>query len=45
MEEETITISREEYERLKKCQETDQELLADIATGIKDILQGNIEEV
>lgn len=45
MEEETITISREEYENLKKGQETDKELLTDIATGIKDVLQGNVEEI
>lgn len=46
--EENITISREEfeeYQRLKKSKEIDQELLADIATGIKDILNGNIEEI
>jgi hypothetical protein len=45
MEKGTVTITREEYEKLKKCQEVDKELLADIAAGIKDILEGNIEEV
>ncbi len=45
MEEGFVRISKEEYERLKKCQETDKELLADIATGIKDILKGDVEEV
>jgi len=43
--EETITISREEYEELKKCHEVDTELLAEIAEGIKDIIQGNIKEI
>ncbi len=49
---ETITISKDEFERMKKelerlkqNQEIDKELLADIATGIKDILIGNVEEV
>lgn len=40
-----ITISLKEYESLKKRAELDEELLADIATGIKDILTGNVEEV
>ncbi|MEN9626076.1 MAG: hypothetical protein RL557_404 [archaeon] len=46
--EEKIVISKEEfeeYQRLKHMQGVDQELLADIAAGIKDILNGNIEEV
>lgn len=46
--EEKIIITKEEfeeYQRLKKMQEVDKELLADIAAGIKDILVGNIEEV
>ena len=42
---ETITISKKEYEELKKFKETDQELLQDIAKGIKDILQGKVKEV
>lgn len=42
---ETITISKEEYEKLKKFKKTDQELLKDIARGIKDILEGKIKEV
>jgi len=42
---ETVTISREEYDSLKKRAEIDQELLQDIARGIKDILDGKIEEV
>lgn len=46
--EETISISVQEfaeYEKLKKMQHVDKELLADIAAGIKDILTGNVEEV
>jgi len=42
---ETITISKKEYQELKKLKEVDQELLQDIATGIKDILQGKVKEV
>lgn len=40
-----ITISRQEYEELKKYKEVDVELLTDIANGIRDILKGNVEEV
>ncbi len=46
--EEKVIITKlefEEYQRLKKNQEVDKELLTDIATGIKDILIGNVEEV
>ena len=42
---ETITTPKEEYQRLKKMEEIDTELLKDIATGIKDILTGKIKEV
>ncbi len=42
---ETITISQEEYKKLKKHQKVDQELLQDIAKGIKDILEGKVKEV
>ena len=42
---ETVVISREEYELLKKKAEIDEELLQDIAMGIKDILAGKVEEV
>lgn len=42
---ETIKIPKEEYIELKKKQKVDQELLRDIASGIKDILQGKIKEV
>ena len=42
---ETITIPKKEYEALKRRAEVDQELLQDIARGIKDILQGKVREV
>ena len=42
---ETVTISKEEYEKLKKEAEVDRELLKDIAKGIKDILEGKVIEV
>lgn len=42
---ETICISKEEYEFLKKKAEVDEELLQDIAMGIKDILAGKVEEI
>lgn len=42
---ETITISRAEYEHLKKVELVDTELMADIAQGIKSILAGKIKEV
>lgn len=42
---ETITITKEEYQNLKKKEEIDTELLKDIALGIKDILKSNVKEV
>ncbi len=45
MEKQTITITIKEYRELQKYKQVDQELLADIATGIKDILKGEVEEV
>lgn len=41
----TITISQEEYRRLKKMEKIDKDLLNDIASGIKDILSGRVNEV
>ncbi len=41
----TITIPEEEYNKLKKFEKVDQELLQDIARGIKDILKGKVKEV
>ena len=45
MAQETVTIPKKEYRELKKLQKADQELLQDIARGIKDILQGKVKEV
>ena len=45
MNQETITIDREEYERLKTIELVDQELLEDIARGIRDVLEGKIKEI
>ena len=42
---ETVTIPKKEYEELRRSQKVDQELLQDIARGIKDILLGKIKEV
>ena len=45
---ETITIPKKEYEALKvlkKKVEIDEELLRDIAAGIKDMLSGKVKEV
>ncbi len=45
MRQEFITIKREEYKKLKNFEKVDQELLQDIARGIKDILQGKVKEI
>ena len=42
---ETVTIPKQEYQQLKKVEKIDQELLQDIARGIKDILAGKVKEV
>ena len=41
----TVTIPKMEYERLKKIEKIDRELLEDISKGIKDILSGRVKEV
>ena len=41
----TVTISKKEYDQLKKMKKVDQNLLQDIAKGIKDILEGKVKEV
>ena len=41
----TVTIPKSEYERLKKIEKVDKDLLEDIAHGIKDIVSGRIKEV
>lgn len=43
--EETVTIPKKEYKKLKEKEEVDTELLEDIAHGIKDVLTGKIKEV
>ncbi len=45
MKQESIIISRKEYKELKRYKKIDKSLLQDIATGIKDILQGKIKEI
>lgn len=45
MKQETVTIPKKEYQKLKKLEKVDQELLKDIAMGIKDILKGKVKEV
>ena len=40
-----VTITQEEYTKLKSFEKVDQELLRDIAFGIKDILSGKVKEV
>ncbi|MBI1969470.1 hypothetical protein HYS48_02140 [Candidatus Woesearchaeota archaeon] len=42
---ETVTIPKKEYEEMKKQAAVDQELLQDIARGIKDILEGKVKEI
>ena len=41
----TITVSEEEYKRLKEKEKVDSEILEDIARGIKDILTGKVKEI
>ena len=41
----TVTISRQEYETLKKKHKIDQDHLQDITRGIRDILEGSVHEV
>lgn len=38
----TVTISKEEYERLKMQANIDVELLTQLVNSIKDIKQGNV---
>jgi hypothetical protein len=40
-----IKIPLDEYMELKRYRQVDTELLKDIAVGIKDILNGEVEEV
>lgn len=41
----TVTISEEEYKRLKEKEKVDSEILEDIARGVKDILTGKVKEI
>jgi len=45
MEQKTIKITEQEYQKLKEHEQIDCEVLTDIAQGIKDILQGRIKEI
>ena len=40
-----INISKEEYQRLKKADKVDTDLLKDIANSLHDIKEGKIERV
>lgn len=40
---ETVTISKEEYESLKKKAELDEELLFSLVRGLEDIKHGRIK--
>jgi hypothetical protein len=42
---ETVTISKEEYLKLKKYEEVDQELLNQIVSSLEDIKHGRIRRV
>lgn len=42
---ETITISKDEYLRLKKIEEVDQDLLNQLVSGLEDIKNGRIKRV
>jgi len=44
METETITIPKEEYMRLKKCDEVDRGLISQIVRSLEDIKSGRIKE-
>lgn len=39
----TVTISKEEYVKLKKCEETEKELLVSLVKGLEDIQHGRIK--
>lgn len=42
---ETVTISKKEYQELKKKAEIDEELLKELVQGLKDIKEGRIVRV
>jgi len=41
---ETVTITREEYDKLKKKSEIDEELVAKIKRSLEDVKAGRIRE-
>ena len=41
---ETITISRNEYDQLKKKAEVDEELLVSLVKGLEDIRNGRVSQ-
>ena len=42
---ETITITREEYDRLKKIEKVDHDLIEQLAESLEDAKQGRIRRV
>lgn len=42
---ETVTISRKEYERLKKLEKVDHELISQLVDSLEDAKQGRIRRV
>ncbi len=40
---ETVTIPKEEYEKLKKSEETEKELLVSLVKGLEDIQHGRVK--
>ena len=42
---ETITISKQKYEELKKKADIDEELLKGLIQGLKDIKEGRVKRV
>lgn len=40
---ETVTIPKEEYEKLKNLEEIDMELLSELVQGLKDIKEGRVK--
>lgn len=41
---ETVTISKKEYEKLKKGSEVDKDLLVSLVRGLEDIKTGRVKE-
>jgi len=42
---ETVTISKEEYERLKKLEQVDWDLVESFKRGLEDVKHGRIKQV